>query len=183
MKQLDHTTSVEIYINFSQDVIFLSDRFLSCNASGRMPWYNEIQPDETNLQILVDVFPNSAVKKIAYLVLAADDAPDNGDNIEQFTALKRLHLHASKYTYHGIRARQALAVQVLKAWESRGAEVPLISYYPDSVHPDAKTLAWLLRTGVIDLPWDGIRTVEWGFRKDLWVPRAKKGSSTLQKIG
>jgi hypothetical protein len=37
-------------------------------------------------------------------------------------------------------------------------------------------------TDITNLACDGIHRVEWGLRKDFWVPRAKKESGTLQKL-
>jgi hypothetical protein len=176
--QKDHTTSFEIYINFSQDIVFLSNRYLFLEAP-RTLISREAEP---KVEILLDVFPNSAVEKIAYLVVTTARTSCNSKHIEKFTALKRLHFYTSHRVLPNILARQRFIVQVLKAWESRDAEVPLISYHSDSNYKDHDTLMWLLDTGVMDVPRDGIRTVEWGFRKDLWVPRAKKGSGTLRKI-
>lgn len=176
-------------MNFSQDVLFLSSRFLVKNDGGGGPGISiSMYLEEIKVHFLITLLPSSIIKKIAYLVLTAipgyalPGTCYKGKLLEQFTALKRIHFHAHRYSPDIPRICESVKRHLQHVWNGFDAEPPQVSYHHMYEVPERSTLIWLSVSGVLDVGYDGIRKVEWGFRKDLWVPRAKNGSGTLQKI-
>ncbi|KAI4631230.1 hypothetical protein J4E83_002761 [Alternaria metachromatica] len=178
-----YTTTFSVYMNFSQDVLFLSSRFLVDNDDRGGPGISiPVCLEEKKVRFLVTLLRPSVIKKIAYLMLTADliHGHYKGKLLELFTALKRIHFQAHHRFHHLPRISESVLQHVRKVFD---AEPPQVSYHHMYEVPERSTLIWLSVSGVSNVEYDGIRKVEWGFRKDLWVPRAKKnGSGTLQKI-
>ncbi|KAI4621694.1 hypothetical protein J4E80_004064 [Alternaria sp. BMP 0032] len=173
----------DVYMNFSQDVLFLSSRFLVDNDDRGGPGISiPVCLEEKKVRFLVTLLRPSVIKKIAYLMLTADliHGHYEGKLLELFTALKRIHFQAHHRFHHLPRISESVLQHVRKVFD---AEPPQVSYHHMYEVPERSTLIWLSASGLSNVEYDGIRTVEWGFRKDLWVPRAKKnGLGTLQKI-
>ncbi|CAG5154045.1 uncharacterized protein ALTATR162_LOCUS3440 [Alternaria atra] len=191
-KEPEHTTSFSIYINCLHDIVFISERFISYEPSCEHLRHHRVnKTEETSEQLFISILPDSVLKKILYLLLTIVNeakhgrAPYKGKYLELFTALKRLHLFAHTLHDHSVRTRQVIEAHVYKVWESDHSWTPYVSdsLGPLNGHPEHhKTLTWMYVTGITNLECDGIRRVEWGLRKDFRVPRAKKGSGTLQKL-
>ena len=179
----EHTTSFNIYIDFSQDTLFLSDRFISFEADCRdLRYCSETEPEEMNLQLLINVLPYSVIKRIAYLMLTTISepvlgwSPYGGKHLELFTALKHLHLHSHPgHPAHYVRTRRAIEWHVRKVLESRDSEVPRISVFL-SASNDQASLAWMYmatcQLNVMEFTrssGDSGRT--WGFqgRRSRWI--------------
>ncbi|KAI4649462.1 hypothetical protein J4E93_003782 [Alternaria ventricosa] len=181
-----HETSFSMYMNLSQDVLFLSSRFLvDDNDRRRLGTSIPACLEEKKLYSLINLLPSGVIKKIAYLMLTTDPIHGlpsvhyKGKLLELFTALKRIHFQAHPRSRDLPRISESVLQHVLKVFD---AEPPQVSYHDMYEVPERSTLIWLSVSGMLDVEYDGIRKVEWGFRKDLWVPRAKNGSGTLQKI-
>ena len=177
-------------MNFSQDVLFLSSRFLVDNDDRGGPGISiPVCLEEKKVRFLVILLRPSVIKKIAYLVLTAHphhrlpSVHYEGKLLELFTALKRVHFRDHRFAADVLRTTKSVKLYLQKVWKDRNAEPPHVSHAHEFGFDDRDTMIWLVDSGVLDVSSDGIRKVEWGFRKDLWVPRAKKGSGTLQKIG
>ncbi|KAI4946463.1 hypothetical protein J4E91_007151 [Alternaria rosae] len=176
-----HAASFKIYIDFSHDVILLSDRFIAQQGHVDMPKGYFKYPEETKLLVLMNLLPDNVIK-IAYLMLTTSWSRYKGEHLEHFPSLKGLHLDSRHHISDLIRTRIVVEQYGLKAWESLNSEAPQVSC-PFTPGAGEDTLTWVSVSGVLEVATDGIHKVEWGLRKDLWVPRAKKGSCTLQKIG
>ncbi|KAI4689523.1 uncharacterized protein J4E88_002875 [Alternaria novae-zelandiae] len=181
-----HTTSFKIYINFSHDVVLLSDRAISQQAPVAILKVYYTSPEATKVLVLMTLLPNDVIKKLAHLMLTTTGVRYQGERLENFSSLERLHLYV-RYGIYDVMS--PIRQHISKAWRLLDSEAPRVSCFPPcrsttggSVD-DRETMVWVSDSGVMDIESDGIRRVEWGLRKDLWVPRAKKGSGTLQKIG
>jgi len=189
-----YTTTFSVYMNFSQDVLFLSSRFLVDNDDRGGPGISiPVCLEEKKVRFLVTLLRPSVIKKIAYLVLTVVPSQGlpggsyKGKLLELFTGLKRIHFHSRPRSSDLPRICESVGRHLQHVWKVSDAEPPQVSHqqmFPQMFHPNERgNMTWLLDSGVIHVEADGIRKVEWGFRKDLWVPRAKKnGSGNLQKI-
>jgi hypothetical protein len=184
-----NTSSFKMYMSFSQDILFISSRFVSYDDIGGLPFAYATDPENVKLQILINVLSYSIIEKVVYFMLSTKYRPNlsklgcKGTLLELFTALKRIHLHSVIYSHFLHATRDMIYSHLRQVWEKLGAEGPYVSSLASPILDDLATMTWLYESGIIDVESDGIRTVEWGSRKDLWVPRAKKGSATLQKTG
>jgi hypothetical protein len=182
-----NTSSFKMYMSFSQDILFISSRFISYeDIVEELHVAYASDSEKVKLQILVNILSYSVIEKVAYFMLSTTVHPGSrqrykGTLLELFTALKRIHLHSIGYSQYLHATRDMMYSHLRQVRGKLDAEVPYVSCSPISA--DSATMTWLFESGIVDVASDGIRTVEWGSRKDLWVPRAKKGSGTLQKIG
>ena len=183
------TNSFSVYMNLSQDVLFLSSRFLVDNDDrGGLSISIPACLEERKVHLLIALLASSVIKKIAYLVLTAMPSHGlpgvyyKGELFELFTALKRVHFHAHRSPIDIPRICETVKRHLQHIWNGFDAEPPRVSHHQIMGLLEQDTLIWLVVSGVIYVEADGIRKVEWGRRKDLWVPRAKNGSGTLQKI-
>jgi hypothetical protein len=180
-------TSFKIYVNFSQDTLFLSTRF-AFTSPERTELERDHPYESAKLKMAFDVLPTRMLENTTKLVLGTSRGCHTcaycGEGLERFRALK----HAYLISGEGLQLEgsvHAITEHLNETWTAQDLPVPRLTYYPYFICKEyLDDPSWFEETDVLLLDADGIREVEWGFRKDFWVPRARQGSgTTLQKLG